>query len=280
MKIVNFDEIVEKVADACIKANCILPDDVKEGIKKSVDIEESPLGKEILKQILENQRIAETEMIPACQDTGTAVIFLEIGDDVKINHGYIVDAINEGVRKGYMEGYLRKSIVEDPLRRKNTGDNTPAIIHTTLVKGDTLKITIVPKGGGSENMSEVKMMAPAAGREGIIQFVKEKVTKSKANPCPPIIVGVGIGGNFERSALLAKKALLRKIGKRHPDPYYAELEKDLFKAVNSTGIGPQGLGGKVTALDVFVEYEPCHIASMPVAVNLNCHVARHREIEF
>ena len=219
-------------------------------------------------------------MIPACQDTGTAVIFLEIGDQVKIDEGHIVDAINEGVRKGYKEGYLRKSIVEDPLRRKNTGDNTPAIIHTKLVKGDTLKITVVPKGGGAENMSEVRMMAPAAGREGIIEFVRERVAKSKANPCPPIVVGVGIGGNFERSAFLAKKALLRKIGERHPDPYYAELERDLLKAANSTGIGPQGLGGKITALDVFVEYEPCHIASMPVAVNINCHVARHREIEF
>ncbi len=280
MKVVNFQDIVERVAEACIQANCILPSDVREAIREAVDREESPLGKEILKKIIENQNIAEKEMIPACQDTGTAVIFLDIGDEVKIEGGHIYDAINEGVRKGYTEGYLRKSIVEDPLRRKNTGDNTPPIIHTTLVKGDKLKIIVVPKGGGAENMSEVKMMAPAAGREGIIEFVRERVAKSKANPCPPIIVGVGIGGNFERSALLAKKALLRSIGERHPDPYYAQLERDLLEAVNSTGIGPQGLGGTVTALDVFVEYEPCHIASMPVAVNLNCHVARHKTIEF
>jgi fumarate hydratase subunit alpha len=215
-------------------------------------------------------------MIPACQDTGFAVVFLELGSGVKINGGELFDAINAGVSKGYKEGYLRKSIVSDPLRRKNTGDNTPAVIHTEIVPGDSLKIIVAPKGGGSENMSEVKMLTPAAGAEGIKNFVVDRVMRSKANPCPPVLVGVGIGGTFEKVAYLAKKALLRDIGSVHPDPFYAEMEKDLLERINKTGIGPQGFGGRLTALAVFIETYPCHIASLPAAVNINCHVARHK----
>ncbi|MEO0114230.1 MAG: fumarate hydratase [candidate division WOR-3 bacterium] len=275
-KVIPYQNIVDTVAKLCIDANCQIGDDVINAFKKGLEIEESPTGKEILKQLIENALIAKKEMIPACQDTGFAVVFLEVGSDVKITGGELYDAINAGVAKGYKEGYLRKSIVADPLRRKNTGDNTPAVIHTEIVPGDNLKITVAPKGGGSENMSEVKMLTPAAGAEGIKDFVVDRVLRSKANPCPPIIVGVGIGGTFEKVAYLAKKALLREIGSTHPDPFYAEMEKELLERINKTGIGPQGFGGRVTALAVFIETFPCHIASLPAAVNINCHAARHK----
>lgn len=273
---IKYQDIVDTVARLCIEANCIIGEDVVDAFKRALQLEESPTGRDILKQLIENTEIAKNEMIPACQDTGTAVVFVELGSDVRITGGELFDAINKGVAKGYTEGYLRKSIVADPLRRKNTGDNTPAVIHTEIVSGDRLKITVVPKGGGSENMSEVKMLTPAHGWEGIKKFVVDRVLRSKANPCPPIIVGVGIGGNFEKVAYLAKKALLREIGSVHPDPFYAEKEKELLEEINKTGIGPQGFGGRMTALAVFIETYPCHIASMPVAVNINCHAARHK----
>jgi len=275
-KEIPYQKIVDTVAKLCIDANCLMGEDVIDAFKYGLQKEESPTGVEILNQLIENAEVAKTEMIPACQDTGFAVVFLEVGSGVKIAGGELYDAINAGVAKGYKEGYLRKSIVSDPLRRKNTGDNTPAVIHTEIVPGDNLKITVAPKGGGSENMSEVKMLTPAAGAEGIKNFVMDRVLRSKANPCPPIVVGVGIGGTFEKVAYLAKKALLRDIGTVHPDPFYAEMEKDLMERINKTGIGPQGFGGRVTALAVFIETYPCHIASLPAAVNINCHAARHK----
>lgn len=275
-KEIPYQKVVDTVAQLCIDANCLIGEDIINAFKKGLAIEESPTGKEILKQLIENAEIAKREMIPACQDTGFAVVFLEVGSGVKITGGELFDAINAGVAKGYKEGYLRKSIVADPLRRKNTGDNTPAVIHTEIVPGDNLKITVAPKGGGSENMSEVKMLVPAAGAEGIKNFVLDRVTRSRANPCPPILVGVGIGGTFEKVAYLAKKALLREVGSVHPDPFYAEMEKDLLVRINKTGIGPQGFGGRLTALAVFIETFPCHIASLPVAVNINCHASRHK----
>ncbi|MCS7250505.1 MAG: fumarate hydratase [candidate division WOR-3 bacterium] len=276
MREIHINEVINKVAQLCIEANCLLGEDVKKAVSEALNKEESPLGKEVLKQILENAEIAKNEMLPICQDTGLAVVFLEIGEEVKIVGGNIYEAINEGVRKGYIEGYLRKSVVNDPFRRKNTNDNTPAIIHCSIVKGDKIKITVMPKGGGSENMSEVKMLTPAAGIEGVKDYVVKKVKESGANPCPPIVVGVGIGGTLEYAALLAKKALLREIGSVHSDPFYAEMERDLLERINNLGIGPQGFGGRITALAVFIEAFPCHIASLPVAVNINCHAVRHK----
>ncbi len=276
MKIISFEQIRDTVARLCIEANCILNDDVVQALKNGLDLETSPIGREILQQLLENQEIARRELMPICQDTGWAVVWVELGSEVKIQGGELYDAIQQGVAKGYTEGYLRKSIVADPLRRKNTGDNTPAIIYTEIVTGDKLKITVQPKGGGSENMSEVRMLSAADGVEGIKRFVVDRVWRSQANPCPPVVVGVGIGGTFEKCALLAKKALLRSVGSTHPDPFYAQLERELLEEINRLGIGPQGLGGKVTALAVFIESFPCHIAMMPCAVNINCHAQRHR----
>lgn len=276
MKEIQFDTIRDAVAKLCIDANCLLGDDVVKSFKDALKVEESPTGKDILNQLLENQEIARKEMMPICQDTGWAVVWVEIGSSVHVAGGELYDAIQQGVAKGYKDGYLRKSIVEDPLRRKNTGTNTPAIIYTDIVPGDKLKIVIQPKGGGSENMSEVKMLSAADGAEGIKKFVVDRVQRSQANPCPPVVVGVGIGGTFEKCAMLAKKSLLREIGSIHPDPFYAEMEKELLERVNKLGIGPQGLGGRVTALAVFIEAFPCHIATMPAAVNINCHAARHK----
>ncbi len=276
MRAIPFAEIRDTVARLCVEANCILGDDVIGAFKKGLEIEESPTGKEILSQLLENQEIARKEMMPICQDTGWAVVWVEIGSDVRVAGGELTSAIQAGVAKGYTEGYLRKSIVADPLRRKNTGNNTPAIIYTDIVPGDKLKIIVQPKGGGSENMSEVKMLSAADGALGIKRFVIERVERSQANPCPPVIVGVGIGGTFEKCAMLAKKALLREIGSTHPDPFYAEMEKELLDEINKLGIGPQGLGGRVTALAVFIEAFSCHIATMPCAVNINCHAQRHK----
>jgi len=275
MREVDTQTIIDTVARLCMEANYFLGDDVINAFQEGLKKEESETGKNILKQLLQNAEIAKTEKIPICQDCGFAVVFLELGTDVCVK-GNIIDAINEGVRKGYTEGYLRKSIVSDPIKGKNTGDNTPAIVHTTFVPGGKIKITIAPKGGGSENMSEVKMGKPADGIEGVKIFVIDRVVRSSANPCPPIVVGVGIGGTFEYVAFLAKKALLRDIGQRHPDPFYADVERELLERINKLGIGPMGLGGRITALDVFIETHPRHIASFPAAVNINCHAARHK----
>ncbi len=275
-KKIPFSAVRDTVARLCIEANCILGDDMVRALEAALNTEESDTGRAIIKQLLENEKIARQELMPICQDTGWAVVWVEMGSQVQIEGGEIGDAIQEGVAKGYTEGYLRKSIVADPLRRKNTGNNTPAIIYYDIVPGDRLKITVQPKGGGSENMSEVKMLSAADGAEGIKRFVIDRVWRSQANPCPPVIVGVGIGGTFEKCAMLAKRALLREVGSVHPDPFYAEMEKDLLAAVNRLGIGPQGLGGRVTALAVFIEAFPCHIATMPCAVNINCHAARHK----
>ncbi len=278
MREINVQKITEVIKRLCMETNYYLGDDVVEALKKALEVEEAPTGKEIINQILENSYIARKEKVAMCQDTGFTVVFLELGQDVNIIGGNFYEAVNEGVRQGYREGYLRKSIVSDPLERKNTGDNTPAVIHTKIVPGDKLKIIIAPKGGGSENMSEVKMMAPAQGIQGVEDFVVDKVSRSGGNPCPPVIVGVGIGGTFEKCASLAKQALLRTLGLRNPNPFYADLEKRLLEKINCLGIGPMGLGGRVTALDVFIETFPCHIASLPVAVNLQCHSARHKEL--
>ncbi len=278
MREIDISSITEVVKKLCMDANYFLGDDVLKRLQDCMKSEESPTGKEVLKKILENAKIAESEQVPLCQDTGFAVFFVELGQDVHFIGGDFVEAIHEGVRQGYQEGYLRKSIVSDPIERKNTGDNTPAVIHTEIVPGDRVKITVAPKGGGSENMSEVMMMAPAAGVEGVKEFVVDRVCRSGANPCPPVIVGVGIGGTFEKCAQIAKKALLRPIGSKHPSPFYADLEVDLLERINKLGIGPQGFGGRCTALAVHIEVHPCHIASFPVAVNMQCHVARHKEV--
>jgi fumarate hydratase subunit alpha len=275
MREVPYEKIVDAVARLCADANYYIGNDMIEAFKRGLETEDSETGKDILNQLLKNAEIAKSEKVPLCQDCGFAVVFLELGNDVRVK-GSIIDAINDGVRKGYTDGYLRKSILSDPIKGKNTGDNTPAIVHTTLVPGDKIRITVAPKGGGSENMSEVKMMKPADGIEGVKAFVIDRVQRSSSNPCPPIIVGVGIGGTFEYVAYLAKKALLRDIGERNPDPFYADVERELLEKINNLGIGPMGLGGRITALDVFIETHPRHIASFPVAVNINCHVARHK----
>jgi fumarate hydratase subunit alpha len=278
MKEIQFDTIRDAVAKLCIDANCLLGDDVVQAFKDGLKIEESPAGKDILNQLLDNEQIARKEMMPICQDTGWAVVWVRMGSGVRVQGGELYDAIQQGVAKGYTDGYLRKSIVKDPLRRVNTKDNTPAIIYTDIGPGDGLEIIVQPKGGGSENMSEVKMLSAADGAEGIKRFVVDRVARSKANPCPPVIVGVGIGGTFEKCAMLAKHSLLREIGSVHPDPFYADMEKELLERINKLGIGPQGLGGRVTALAVFIEAFPCHIATMPCAVNINCHAARHKSV--
>jgi fumarate hydratase subunit alpha len=275
MREIPYEKVVEAVKEMCILSNSVLGEDVYKALEEAFKREESPVGKEVLKQIIENDRIAKEEMLPICQDTGTAVVFVELGEEVRIKGGYLKEAIYEGVRRGYDEGYLRKSMVVDPLRRKNTGDNTPPIIHIELFPDDRLKITVAPKGGGSENMSVARLFPPAVGREGIKRFVVETVERAGGNPCPPVIVGVGIGGNFEYSAYLAKKAILRPIGSRNPDPYYGELEEEILEEINKLGIGPMGVGGNITAFDVHIEAYPCHIASLPVAVNIQCHAARH-----
>ena len=278
MRNINSDEITAAVKKLSMDANYFLGDDVIKTIKSFAEKEESPLGKEILNQILENSEIAKTEKLPLCQDTGLAAIFVELGADVHIEGDTLNDAIQEGIRQGYGDGYLRKSMVVDPLRRKNTGDNTPGVISTQVVKGDKIKITILPKGGGSENMSAIKMLKPSDGEEGVKDFIVETVRIAGGNPCPPIIVGVGIGGSFDKCAYLAKKSLLREVGSPNPDPYYDQMEKELLERINKIGIGPQGLGGRTTALAVHIETHPCHIASLPVAVNTQCHSARHKEV--
>ena len=277
MREVAFQDILEKVKDACMAANFELGEDVIAAFKKAKEKEESPVGREILEQLLENAKIAQKDKIALCQDTGFAVCFVDLGDEVRVKGGNLLDAINEGVKQGYQDGYLRKSICH-PFTRKNTDTNTPAIIHINLVPGDGLKIVVAPKGGGSENMSRVTMLKPSDGIEGIKQFVIQRVKESGANPCPPLVIGVGIGGTFEKAALIAKKSLLRPVGSKNPDPVLATLEDELLEKINELGIGPQGLGGSTTALAVHVEMHPCHIASLPLAVNINCHASRHKEI--
>ena len=277
MKQIRCAVITDHVRKMCLEANFDLGEDVLQAFNAAEKNEESPIGREIMGMLTENARIAKDESIPMCQDTGFAVFFVELGDDVRIADGNLVEAINEGVRRGYQEGYLRKSICH-PFTRKNTGDNTPAVVHVELVPGDRLKIIFAPKGGGSENMSRVTMLRPSDGKKGIKDFVVTRVKESGANPCPPIVVGVGIGGTFEKAAWLAKKALLRPLGSTHPDPELAAFEQEIFAAINNLGIGPQGFGGSTTSLAVHIELFPCHIASLPVAVNINCHAHRHKEV--
>ncbi len=278
MREIHVDAIVAAVRDLCIRANTELGEDVLDAFRTALEKEESPAGKDILKRLIQNAEIARTEGIPMCQDTGFAVIFVDMGQDVRIVGGGLRDAVEEGVRQGYRDGYLRKSICH-PFTRQNTGDNTPAILHLDIRPGDHFRITVAPKGGGSENMSRVTMLTPAVGVQGVKDFVVQRVKESGPNPCPPTIVGVGIGGTFETAALLAKKALLRPVGSPNPDPELAALEADWLEAVNNLGIGPQGLGGRITSLAVHIEMMPCHIASLPVAVNIQCHAARHKETE-
>lgn len=278
MREINVEVITKTVEELCINANYNLPADVKKMLEESVEKEESLLGKEILLDILKNAEIARCNQVPICQDTGLAVIFMELGQDVMLVGGDVNEAINEGVRRGYRNGYLRKSSVDDPfMKRKNTQDNTPAIIHTTITPGDKVKIIVAPKGGGSENMSALAMLKPSDGVKGIKRFVVDTVEKAGSNPCPPIIVGIGIGGTIEKTTLIAKKALLRTLGEHNQNSEVARLEKELLVDINKLGIGPQGFGGRTTALAVNIETFPAHIASMPVAINIQCHVARHKE---
>ena len=275
MREVNAESITKTVKELCIEANCHLTSDMKECICKFHKEEPWPQAKEILERIIENYEIADEKDQPVCQDTGVACVFLKIGQDVHIN-GNLNDAVNEGVRQGYTEGYLRKSVVRDPLDRVNTGDNTPAMIYTELTDGDEIEITVAPKGFGSENMSKIAMLRPSDGVQGVKDFVVKTVEEAGPNPCPPIVVGVGIGGTFDKAAYLAKKALLRPVDERNPSEFYKELEEELLEKINALGIGPQGFGGKTTALAVNVEQFPTHIAGLPVAVNINCHVTRHK----
>ncbi len=278
MREIHVDVIAQAVKDLCIRANTELGQDVLDAFQQALEKEESPTGRDILKHLMVNAQISRDEKIPMCQDTGFAVVFVELGQEVHIMGGSLKDAIEEGVRQGYQEGYLRKSVCH-PFTRQNTGDNTPAIIHVELVPGEVFKLTLAPKGGGSENMSRVMMLTPAVGIQGIKDYVIQRVKEMGSNPCPPTIIGVGIGGTFEVAALLAKKALLRELGSVNPDPELAALEKDWLEEINRLGIGPQGLGGRTTSLAVHIKMMPCHIASLPVGVNIQCHAARHKEIE-
>ncbi len=278
MREIDAQEVVKTVSRLCQEANFFLPDDVLDALKQARQAEVSPVGQQILEQILANAQLAKEERLAICQDCGTTVVYLKIGQDVHISGGYLYEAVNEGVRQGYDEGYLRKSMASQPFSgRINTKDNTPAVIHTDIVPGDKLKIIVVTKGGGSENMSRLFMLAPARGRQGIIDSVVQAVDEAGSNPCPPLIIGVGIGGTAEKAMALAKESLLRNVGDHNADTEVAELEKDLLKQVNALGIGPQGFGGRTTALAVNVEVFPAHIASLPVAVNMQCHAARHKE---
>ena len=279
MREIEAKEITETVSRLFQEACHFLPDDAIDAIKRSREAEESPVGREVLGRILENIKVAASEQIPLCQDTGDALVFLELGQEVHIVGGDLYSAINEGVRQGYAEGYLRKSMVSQPFSaRINTKDNTPAIIYTDIVPGDKLKISAVPKGGGAENMSRLAMLKPAQGRQGVIDFVVKTVDEAGSNACPPVIVGVGIGGTVEKCVMLAKRALLREVGKPNPDGEVAELEREILKRVNNLGIGPMGYGGRTTALAVHIEVFPAHIASLPVAVNMQCWCARHKEV--
>ncbi len=275
MREVNVDKVTENIKEMCIEANHFLTDDMKKVFKNAVASEKSPLGKQVLNQLNENLDIAANDMIPICQDTGMAVVFINVGQDVHFTGGNITDAINEGVRQGYVEGFLRKSVVNDPIIRENTKDNTPAVIHYNIVSGDKVDITVAPKGFGSENMSRVFMLKPADGIEGVKDAILTAVKDAGPNACPPMVIGVGIGGTFEKCALLAKKALTRNVEEESPVPYVRELEKEMLEKINKLGIGPGGLGGTQTALAINIETYPTHIAGLPVAVNMCCHVNRH-----
>ena len=275
MRRIRVEEIVSNIKEMCIEANHYLTEDMKLALKEAEGTERSPLGNQILHQLEENLQIASQDMIPICQDTGMAVIFMEIGQDVHVEGGFLTDAVNEGVRQGYREGYLRKSVVADPVLRENTRDNTPAVIHYDIVEGEQIRITVAPKGFGSENMSRVFMLKPADGAEGIKNAVLEAVREAGPNACPPVVVGVGIGGTFEKCALLAKQALTRPVNERSCVPYVKEMEEELLERINRSGIGPGGLGGSTTALAVNINTYPTHIAGLPVAVNMCCHVNRH-----
>jgi len=273
-------EISAAVRELCITANYDLPRDVYDALVAACAAEESPVGREVLGQLVENADIAARDRVPICQDTGFAVVFAEVGQDVHLVGGTLADAVDEGVRQGYGDGYLRKSVAEEPAQaRRNTKDNTPAILHTTLVPGDRVRLTMMAKGGGAENMSSLNMLKPSQGWAGMSQAVVDTVSRAGSNPCPPVIIGVGIGGTIDEVTLLAKKALLRDVGSTHPDPRVAAMEDELLERINALGIGPQGLGGRTTALDVFIEEMPSHIASMPMAVNVQCHAQRHKTVE-
>ena len=279
MKEISVEDIACAVADLAVRACCRLPQDMVDGMRKAHEAEPSPVGKNILEQLLENAAIAANDGIPICQDTGLAVVFADVGQDVRIVGGAFEDAVNEGIRRGYVDGYLRKSCVAEPLfERKNTRDNTPAVIHTRLVPGDGLRLRLAPKGAGSENKSVVKMLVPADGIEGVRKVVLDAVLAAGPNSCPPMVVGVGLGGTMEMAAICAKRAAARDLESHNHDPRYAAFEEELLELINKTGIGPQGLGGLTTALKVHVEWAPTHIASLPVAVNINCHAARHAEV--
>jgi len=278
LRIIQYGEIVEQVSILCQEANVELGEDVMNAFQQALRTEKSETGREVIEQLIENAEVAVQEYMPMCQDTGTAVFIVEIGQECLIAGGILTDAINEGVREGYKAGYLRHSVVKDPLGRKNTGDNTPAIIHIEYVAGDTLTLHMTAKGGGAENMSDLKMLQPSDGLEGIKKYILDVVKVAGPNACPPLVVGIGIGGNFEHCAYLAKKSLFRPIGERHKEAEVANLEEELMAEINRLGIGPQGMGGSTTALDVKIEVEACHIASLPVAVNLNCHASRHKQV--
>ena len=278
MREIHVDDIVSVIRDLSIRANTELGEDVLLAFKNALEKEESPIGRDVLGRLIENAKIAKNEQIPMCQDTGLAVIYLEIGQDVRVVGGSLKEAVNEGVRRGYAEGYLRKSLC-DPITRENTGDNTPAMIHYDIVPGDRFKIIAAPKGGGGENMSQVVMLSPADGMDGVKKFVVQRVKESGGKPCPPLIVGVGMGGTIEKAAFLAKQSLLRRVGSENPNPEANRLEKEWLAEINALGIGPQGLGGRTTAIAVHINTMPCHIASIPVAVNIQCNSHRHKEAE-
>ena len=276
MREISVTQITDAVERLCIDANTHLPGDVKCAIARCRACEDGIIAQGVLDKIIENYEIADSENVPICQDTGMACVFLEVGQDVHLVGGDLAQAVDEGVRRGYDKGYLRKSVVADPVRRGNTGDNTPAMLYTEIVPGEQVKITVAPKGFGSENMSAIRMFKPSAGLQGIKDFILETVENAGPNPCPPMVVGVGIGGTFDKAALLAKKALMRPLDVRNPDPYYAQLETEMLEKVNALGIGPQGFGGRTTAIGLNIETMPTHIAGMPCAININCHVTRHK----
>ena len=279
MREIHISEIISTVRDLCIESNYYLSSDVREALCNAKENETWSLAENILDQIILNSNIAKEEDMPICQDTGMACVFVEVGQDVHIVGGLLQDAINEGVRRGYEEGFLRKSVVKDPINRVNTKDNTPAIIYYDIVQGDKIKITVAPKGFGSENMSRIKMLKPSDGLQGVKDFIIETVKLAGPNPCPPIVIGIGIGGTFDKAAYLAKKALIRPLNKRNDEKFYSDLEEELLETINKLGIGPQGFGGKTTALGLNIETYATHIAGLPVAVNINCHATRHKERE-
>ena len=276
MKEIHVDEIIKNVARLCISSNIFIAEDIKKALERALEREDEKAGA-VLKSILENAETAEASRLPLCQDTGMVVVFVEIGQDTRIIGGNLENAINEGIRIGYEDGYLRKSVIKDPLRRENTRDNTPAVIHYKIVEGDIFKVTVSPKGFGSENMSALKMLMPSDGLEGVKRFVIKTIVEADSNPCPPIIVGIGIGGTMEKAAIMSKEALLRKVGTKNEDDFLGDIEQQLLEEINSTGIGPSGFGGKTTALAVHINAYPTHIAGLPVAVNIGCHVTRHLE---